>query len=459
MQILVILGLMSALAPERLLPVRVALSPGQTGLAVGAYLALTWLLTRLAVRWGLRRLGRSSAPVPGGGVAAAAIAIQTFLVVGSAALALVGYGHLIRHFWRLGGVPLAPEVLLAAPFVAGLLVFWWGVYPLERAIRSRAQMAMALAGEPVMPTWTGRQSLGFSVRTNLLFVAVPVAVIVLLRDVLAMTSGVLPEWAAGAAMLAAAAAVFVAAPWMVVRIWSTAPLPAGELRQRLEQLCGRLNLRYRRILLWRTGGNVVNAGVIGVIAPVRYVLLSDALLQRLPPLAVESVFAHEAGHARHHHIPYMLLLTAAVLTLGGTLGDLLANLAGENPTARALADSGSVAVALAAWLWLFGRLSRLFERQADVFAASRVPLAGAGGAVTPEGARLFAEALLAVGRLNGIAPDRPNFRHGSIQRRIDYLARLAAQPGQMVHPARRVRLVKLGLWALLAVAVTLAIVL
>jgi len=58
-----------------------------------------------------------------------------------------------------------------------------------------------------------------------------------------------------------------------------------------------------------------------------------------------------------------------------------------------------------------------------------------------------------VAELNGTPLAQPNWRHGPIAWRIDYVLRLAAGGGSRQPIDRLVRRAKLGLWALLAVAV------
>ncbi|HAU38600.1 MAG TPA: Zn-dependent protease with chaperone function, partial [Phycisphaerales bacterium] len=68
----------------------------------------------------------------------------------------------------------------------------------------------------------------------------------------------------------------------------------------------------------------------------------------------------------------------------------------------------------------FGWVSRRFERQCDVQAAWAMSGAAPGdraAVITPEGAATFAWALQQIARLNGIAPEQFNWRHGSIARR------------------------------------------
>lgn len=186
--------------------------------------------------------------------------------------------------------------------------------------------------------------------------------IIFVLDVLALLGPSIGQTAAFVAALVATAGILLLAPAMIVRVWRTRPLPAGELRSRLEGSRRRMRLQYRDVLVWETGGVLVNAGVMGLLAPVRYVLLSDGLLDQLDPDAVEAIFAHEAGHVVHHHIFHMsafmvglglLCVLAAEWLAGGFLTGPVQTL----PALLAVAALGA---------WLFGMLSRRFERQADV---------------------------------------------------------------------------------------------
>ena len=101
-------------------------------------------------------------------------------------------------------------------------------------------------------------------------------------------------WTPEAILVLVAVAVFVLAPAMLRRIWRTRPLGAGPVRERLEAACERVGLRCREILLWHSDGMMINAAVMGVIAPLRFVLLSDALLANTQCL--ESVLVCQVQH-------------------------------------------------------------------------------------------------------------------------------------------------------------------
>jgi STE24 endopeptidase len=262
----------------------------------------------------------------------------------------------------------------------------------------------------------------------------------------------------GGIMVVLAAGVFLAAPVLVVHIWRTRPLPPGPLRQELQADLARLKLRCREILLWQSGGVIANAGVMGLVGPLRYVLLSDALLENLPHRHLQAVFAHEAGHIVSHHIFYAALFAMSTMILAGTAWGAMQAI-GINPVVSQVA--ALVVLGLAWWLF-FGRLSRTFERQSDVIGAWTVGLpyntTGDPDRIVPEGAAIFAQALQQVAQLNGIPSSGPNWRHGSIESRVSYLFWLGSTGSTRRDIDRKVRWIKGGLWALLAVSLAVAAV-
>jgi len=419
---------------------------------LGAYAAARWLVARALTRTNpssqsSRPAGWTSALLAhGGGV---------YLVGGLVGLMLAGWGCLVARIPYLGRAPLLGKLLDLGPFVLGLLAYWWAMYPLERAARTRRAQYLTAAGMTVPAMWSRKQYLLFNVRHHLLFVAAPAGTIILLLDLITLLDGVVPEAVVAAAGLTCAGAVFLAAPTMIVHVWATRPLANGPLRGRLENACRRLGLRFRQILVWETGGGIVNAAVLGLVRPFRYVLLSDALLADFDAEEVEAIFAHEAGHVIHRHIQHMAAFTGGVLLLAGWAGY---SLAGVFAVGGQWVDLSVLLGVAVVWLWGFGVVSRRFERQSDVFAAWVAGGAGDDGRLTPEGVSLFGNALLSVGRLNGIASNQPNFRHGSLADRVQYLADLLRSGQGRREVDRRTRLVKLTAWALLAagLAVNLA---
>ena len=465
--IVVLLSLAVALTLLEPLSFVPTLSAAWAGPAIAAYLVVAAVIAAANTTWSLREAVRGSFLSPRalrrhrlGGVLG-----QVYLVGGLAGVLLAGYRTAIVGTPTLMGVPLVGTLLAWAPFAAALLMTWVLEYPFYQTVRVQ-MAAVSPAGAAAVRVWTLEEYVLYNVRHHLLFVAVPVSLMVLVGDVLRLwVCPLLPAAAADivlpAGSLAGAGAVFVVSPAILVRIWRTSPLPSGRLRDDLAALCRRMRLGYRDILIWHSGGAIANAAMMGLIGPIRYVLLSDALLANLDERSIRAIFAHEAGHIRHHHIFYSVLFALAAT-------GLCAAVAQQAAAWMNWGDDAALAIMLpllaAAWVFGFGWISRRFERQSDV---TGVRFAGQDPAddpsppsapppadlpITPVGVAVFCHALHRVALLGSIPMAQRNWRHGSVASRIAYL--MFPRAGGSAHPVdRQVRLVKVALWVALAAAV------
>jgi STE24 endopeptidase len=247
--------------------------------------------------------------------------------------------------------------------------------------------------------------------------------------------------------LAAAIIVFVGAPMLVARIWKTSSLESGELRRELEQMCRDMKVKFRDILVWHSGGVLANAGAMGVIPRVRYLLISDAVLERMSPSEIRAIFGHELGHIRNHHILYMCLFVVGSIMISASIGVAAAITAGPViPVDPALVEvSVMLTVLVSMWVFVFGHISRRFERQCDVFGAW---LAGSGpdNTITSEGGEIFTRALEKVTELNGVGTQSRNWRHGRTAERIRYIYELSARGGSRDECDLNVRKIKFTIW-------------
>src|SRR5205823_3726448 len=191
-------------------------------------------------------------------------------------------------------------------------------------------------------------------RLQILFTVVPILLILAVHDVVMVVlwrgfhthiEGTATE---GIVSFCSAVVIFFFAPVILRHVLHTQSLPASPLRTRLETMCKAHRMRYRDILLWRTDHNMGNAAVMGIAGPVRYILLSDLLLETMTDEQIEAVFAHEIGHVRHKHLAWLtafLLLCAMCLAAAGTwLYDLT----------QPIAPSASIRLAIGASLTLAG---------------------------------------------------------------------------------------------------------
>jgi Zn-dependent protease with chaperone function len=237
------------------------------------------------------------------------------------------------------------------------------------------------------------------------------------------------------------AAIF--APLLIQRFWRCRPMTAGPERSRIEALCRKAGVRYADIVYWPIfGGRMITAGVMGLVARFRYILVTQGLLQMLRPEEVDQVIAHEIGHVKRRHlqlyllffIGFMLIAYAATpvsamipFSQGPVLS--LVKLLELNPLTLV---NGVYAVILVIAIiiyfrYIFGFFMRNFERQADVYVfelfSTAQPLIST-----------FDKIVLSSGQ----PADKPNWHHFSIQQRVDYLQRCERNPQWIARHNRKV---------------------
>jgi STE24 endopeptidase len=452
MHVFILLGIIAALAVPAQLPAS-EIRAGVVLLALLGYLLVTALLATADALATLRGL-RNHSGLPNAVLKRhrfCSILMQAWLVGGMAGLAMLGWPWWIHVVLGIESWPLVGSLLTICPFIAALLVMWWLTYPVHHAVRRRMADALARRGEPPIACWSLGEYLAFNIRHNLLMILVPISLILLGVETLAVKLlGTAAEPPMGAQLmftggsLAIAGGVFLIAPVLLVRIWKTSPLPAGPLRDNLEDTCRRMGVAHRDILVWHSGGVLTNAAAMGLIAKVRYALLSDGLLNQMDAEHIRAVFAHEVVHAKKHHIAFAAVFALAAATLcsaaGWTLGEMLGGPAW-------LAEGATIVMLAGAWIFGFGYISRRFERQCDVIGAwacapDGPPAEPAEMRITPEGARTFAQALQKVAELNGVALGQRNWRHGKMIDRITHIQRLGMTGGTREGIDRTVRRIK-----------------
>jgi len=402
-----------------------------------------------------------------------------------------------------GDLIVVDEALAVSPLLVLTIGTWALSYPIQRRLREAVIFRQVEQGLPVHPIPTRAGFVSQQTRHQLLLLLVPMGLLWTISESLdrgvdrlvalarraqvgeplstTLTLGAdLGRWLAtsgyGPGLLltlhvGAALVVVACAPAIIRRLWRTTPLTRAHnatrapstgsdllydlpveppLSEDLLALAREQRVGVAQVLIWQTGGTTLNGAVLGVLGRFRYILLTDALLERLPRPMVLAVMAHELAHVKLRHIPWLAatLFAASSLPLIAAQGvGLLVGVRFEQlgPEFQLLSGVASVACAIAA----FGFVSRRFEWQADAFAvralSQREQARGAltvvglldsitgGGApgagtltLSVSASSAMAGALLAVASANGTDPRRFGFRHGSIAHRV---ARIKALPG------------------------------
>lgn len=358
----------------------------------------------------------------------------------------------------------APMLLAGTlPALLAMILLWWAAYPAERAMRDLSVLDQFDQGLPVQTGPTLWQYLAVNIRMQLLFMLVPVLAILALRDVAAVVfyiAGIgVSQSLEIVVSLACALPVLLLAPVLLVLVLPTERLPDSPLRRRLEELCRQQGLRVKTVLLWKTHSSVGNAAVMGMIPSVRYLLVTDLLLEEMPEDEVVAVFAHEIGHVAHRHLLWMAACGLCLMLAAAGPGDTLMRWLGQYVTIEAPYDAIlSLTVSAPAMLVLFGFAVRRFERQADVFAARSLPLEDRASAgplaqtfVKSPGSALVCEALRHIAVINNISIVANEWLHGSLASRMAFLRRISDDPQRTWEFDRRMQKLRGAIIAILIV--------
>lgn len=438
-----------------------------TVLACGPVLALLGLIQG-GLWWCDRRLARGDTP--------RAVLTADRLVHGARWLILVNHGVAVLAFGWLGTVRgavgdliIVDEILTIAPPLLGYIGTWWAYYPIERRIRDAVLFRRLDQGQPIYPAPTRGTYVLMHVRMHVLLLLVPLLAILTLSEIIDVSLAPWSDrpWVASAAdlgTLAAGLTVFVFAPLMARLVLGVVPMPDSPIHDDLLAVCRAHNVKVRRLLVWKTGGSMLNAAVMGLIGRLRYVLLTDALLESLSRRQVQAVMAHEIGHVRHHHMPWLIASLFATISatslIFGVVVFLLASSDAPLGTSPRVDLFGSV-MAVVVLFAVFGWVSRRFERQADTFAVqhlSQYSLVADGESeleleagsskptcptITVESVQTMQQTLHTIARLQAVPLTRHSWRHGSIAFRSKYLASLIGQDTSALPIDRHVKRIKL----------------
>lgn len=469
---LLVLALIASVVLPPILP-----HPTTTGLAFAAGILPQIAIAAAAIaagRLALRRLksGRGGAPHR---LRVQLRSLQWTAVIAQA-IAVQGFGWLLAVRAAVGDLPGVDELIAIAPPMFAIGICWWASHPMEKLLRP------SLAGRP-------RYLLG-EFRNQFAILGVPalVAITVLeAGDRIAAAAFDPDSTLALMTLPTAMLLVLVFAPVVMISVLDTTTLAEGASRRIVDRVLQDNGLSLRRVLVWRTGGTLLNGAVVGALHPWRYLLLTDAVLDMMSVESLRAIVAHEVGHLRRRHLPWLVVISVAIL--GGTALVAEAVAGGvasafdpdpDDPLVRAVAAGETalptsdpllevaipIAVAVPMALVGFGWVSRRFERQADTFAVQYLTLVGTPSEevenpmqvpVRSNAVLAMCRALGRVAELNGVDPAAPSWRHGSIQSRQRHLVGIVGRPVRGLRIDRQIGAIKIAGVALLLVVVGIEI--
>jgi Zn-dependent protease with chaperone function len=281
----------------------------------------------------------------------------------------LSYNYIIKEekYFGLGTIPVISEVMVLAPFF----------------LFASSALAGLRSGENLLKgsSWRTGKYISFHLRQYMLPVF-PFLVFSGLTDTIAYFPAieevaVAYDFAAVGGLVLLVFLFMLFAPLFLKIVWKSEPLQRGELRESLERLARDSGVKMREILLWHTGGGVANAVVAGLIAPFRYVFLTDGLLANLTNREIEAVFAHEMGHARRRHVVIYFSLIISFLFIASFVEQPVQNLISFlqehlSKSFSLLYIAYAFGLLILFWFVIFGYVSRRLEQSADAFAVERV---------------------------------------------------------------------------------------
>ncbi len=302
---------------------------------------------------------------------------MSFIAGFAVAVLCLGWLEAVRSV--TGNLVLVDELIAMSPVFIALALAWWLFYPIDMHVRSAMIVRRLDEGGPIYPMPSRPRYVLQQFRLHVLMLLVPILLILGASQTIALLArhvgeGRWPQWIVEVSTLVAAAVVFIFAPYVVRLVLDVKRLPPGQVLEDLHAICREHGVRLRGGLVWLTGGNMINAAVMGLFGPMRYILVTDALLDLMNREQLKAVFAHEIGHVRRHHMLWMALCLIASLLLMSVVVDagFLALTSLGVQTGLMTMQLIAMLAALGGALLVFGWVSRRFERQADTFAVQHL---------------------------------------------------------------------------------------
>ena len=223
------------------------------------------------------------------------------------------------------------------------------------------------------------------------------------------------------------------APALMVRLWGCRPLPMTALRAELEEFARAHRFRVGNFMLWPLfGGEMLTAGIMGILPRWRYILITRGLLGLLSSDELKAVVAHEMGHVRRYHMLFFLAFFLCYSILAYAFNDLVFLVLLQSPfvldwllhsetvnlTLLSVLQSAPMIILLVVYFrYVFGFFLRNSERQADLYALQVM------GHPLP-----LVSSLQRIGYHGGHQEDLPNWHHFSIRERIEFLLKAYEDP-------------------------------
>jgi Zn-dependent protease with chaperone function len=236
--------------------------------------------------------------------------------------------------------------------------------------------------------------------------------------------------------------VAVLAPVFVIKLWDCEPLPSSELKDKIIAFAHSQGVKFKEIMSWNAlGKGLVTAGVMGVVAPFRYLLITPGLMNILDDNEIMAVVSHEVGHVKKKHLPLYLVFLMGLMLISDSVQDWILDFflttrkglemvfPGQNIINTGVISVISIPVLLLLivvyFRFIFGFFMRNFERQADGFCIE--------SGIDPN---YMISSFMKLGVRLGDDGKKSNWHHFNLSQRIDFIKSAMADPG-VIHRHNR----------------------
>ncbi len=227
--------------------------------------------------------------------------------------------------------------------------------------------------------------------------------------------------------------------------WGCKPLKASEKADELKDFLREKGFRYRELLTWPIfEGRMMTAGIMGIAARYRYILITDSLMDVLSTEELKAVLCHEMGHAKYRHLFFNVFFLAGFMVISYGIQELLPYafylhpllvqlISGKDALSINLfylAMSMPILIMLVVYFrYVMGFFMRNFERQADLYSAKIM------GTPVPT-----IMSLEKIAYFSGKIRNLPSWHHFSIKERVDCLAKTLDNSGLIIRHNRFIAL-------------------
>jgi Zn-dependent protease with chaperone function len=306
------------------------------------------------------------------------------------------------------------------------------------------------AGSLITTSRTAKSYIGANIKFNLVIV-IPWLIMSLILDALYVVKipliHHLLDSAAGQVVFVGLLLVLIAifAPVLITRLWDCRPLPDSELKTGIMDFCQKQGVRFRQVMSWNAlNRGLVTAGVVGLVRPFRYLLITPGLIGLLTEDEMMAVVSHEVGHVRKRHLLLYFIFFIGFMVLVFGLLDRLLNLFMNTGFGFNLLVSGqgeanlailsllriffSLFIFILYFRFIFGYFMRNFEREADLYCFQ--------SGIDP-GHLISSFMKLGAGMADG--GRQANWHHFSIAERIGFIRKAQEKPALIQQHKKKLR--------------------